>query len=70
MRGMESIIIVDDGHAALIEGGFLNNDIKSYLWSHGKQTMTTGCDCVGYVAPILGGGHGWNQGNAPDASNA
>lgn len=24
--------------------------------------VTTGCDCVGYIAPTLGGGHGWLQG--------
>jgi FAD/FMN-containing dehydrogenase len=64
MRGMDNITIVDDGRAALIEGGILNGDIMSYLWPLGKQTMTTGCDCVGYISPILGGGHGWFQGNA------
>ena len=24
--------------------------------------MTTACDCVGFIAPVLGGGHGWLQG--------
>lgn len=59
---MNNITIVDDGGAALIEGGVSTGDIIPYLWSLGKQTMTTGCDCVGYIAPILGGGHGWLQG--------
>ncbi|KAF1941720.1 FAD-binding domain-containing protein [Clathrospora elynae] len=62
MTGMNNISIVDDGHAALIGGGALTGDVISYLWSHGKQTVTSGCDCVGYVAPVLGGGHGWLQG--------
>ena len=62
MSGMNDVTIVDNGKAALIEGGVLNGDLISYLWSQGKQTMTTGCDCVGYIAPILGGGHGWLQG--------
>jgi len=62
MTGMNNITIVDDGYAALIEGGVLNGDLIPYLWLHGKQTTTTGCDCVGYIAPILGGGHGWLQG--------
>ncbi|CAO2658349.1 Nn.00g060720.m01.CDS01 [Neocucurbitaria sp. VM-36] len=62
MHGMNNITIVDDGVAAIIEGGVLNGDLISYLWSQGKQTMTTGCDCVGSIAPILGGGHGWLQG--------
>ena len=59
---MNRISIVDDGQAVLIEGGVLNGDLVSYLWAQGKQTMSTGCDCVGYIAPILGGGHGWLQG--------
>ncbi|KAJ4371725.1 hypothetical protein N0V86_008278 [Didymella sp. IMI 355093] len=59
---MNNISIVDDGQAALIEGGVQNGDLVEYLWARGKQTATTSCDCVGYIAPILGGGHGWNQG--------
>lgn len=62
MQGLSNITIVDNGEAAIIQGGVLNGDLISYLWSHGKQTMSTGCDCVGYIAPILGGGHGWLQG--------
>lgn len=62
MCGMNNVTITDDGNAALIEGGALTGDIIPYLWFHGKQTTTTGCDCVGYMAPILGGGHGWLQG--------
>lgn len=62
MGGMSNITIVDDGRAALVDGGVFNGDLVPYLWSRGKQTATTGCDCVGYIAPILGGGHGWLQG--------
>ncbi|KAJ4321381.1 hypothetical protein N0V94_002918 [Neodidymelliopsis sp. IMI 364377] len=62
LRRMNNITIVDDGQAALVQSGVLNGDLASYLWTRGKQTMTTGCDCVGYIAPILGGGHGWFQG--------
>ncbi|KAL6710313.1 hypothetical protein ACN47E_009259 [Coniothyrium glycines] len=62
MGGMDNVSIVDDGSAAVIQGGVSNGDLLPYLWSHGKQTVTTGCDCVGYIAPILGGGHGWLQG--------
>lgn len=39
-----------------------NGALIRTLWAAGKQTVTTGCDCVGYVAPVLGGGHGWLQG--------
>lgn len=62
MRGMSGIEIVDDGIAALVEGGVMNGDLIRTLWDHGKQTVTTGCDCVGFIAPVLGGGHGWLQG--------
>lgn len=53
---------MDNNTAALIQGGVLNGDLIPYLWSRNKQTATTGCDCVGYIAPILGGGHGWLRG--------
>jgi FAD/FMN-containing dehydrogenase len=59
---MRNITIVDDGQAVIIEGGVRTGDLLPYLWSRGKQTMTTACDCVGFIAPVLGGGHGWLQG--------
>ncbi|XP_014554941.1 hypothetical protein COCVIDRAFT_103737 [Bipolaris victoriae FI3] len=62
MRGMKDISITENGDTALVGGGILNGDVLDYLWAHGKQTMTTACACVGYISPILGGGHGWNQG--------
>jgi FAD/FMN-containing dehydrogenase len=62
MRGMDNITITKNGDTALIGGGILNGDVLDYLWAHKKQTMTTACACVGYISPILGGGHGWNQG--------
>lgn len=62
MRGMNDISITESSNTALVGGGILNGDVLDYLWAHGKQTMTTACACVGYISPILGGGHGWNQG--------
>ncbi|KAF1925914.1 FAD-binding domain-containing protein [Didymella exigua CBS 183.55] len=56
---MNNTPIVDDGQAVLIEGGVLNGDL----------TATTGCDCVGFIAPILGGGHGYNQGRYGKATD-
>lgn len=66
---MNNISIVDDGQAVLIEGGVLNGDLVEYLWARGKQTATTACDCVGYIGPVLGGGHGNNQGRYGKASD-
>lgn len=62
MRGMNDISITNNGDTALIGGDILNGGVLDYLWAHGKQTMTTACACVGYVSPVLGGRHGWNQG--------
>lgn len=66
---MKNMSIVDEGQAVLIEGGVLNGDLVQYLWDRGKQTATTGCDCVGYIAPVLGGGHGYNQGRYGKATD-
>ena len=66
---MNDIVIADDGDIALIQGGILNGDVTDFLWAHDKQTMTTACACVGYISPILGGGHGWNQGRYGLASD-
>ncbi|KAH8711929.1 hypothetical protein GQ44DRAFT_714144 [Phaeosphaeriaceae sp. PMI808] len=69
LRDMSNMTVVDNGQAVLLGGGVQSGDVISYLWSHGKQTTTTGCDCVGYVGPILGGGHGWLQGRYGLASD-
>lgn len=60
MRGMTGIKI--EGHIANLGGGIENGEVIRELWSAGKQTSTTACDCAGFVAPVLGGGHGWLQG--------
>lgn len=47
---------------ALILGGTLSGEVISTLWDLGKQTVTGACDCVGFISPLLGGGHGWLEG--------
>lgn len=69
LHGLNNITIVDNGTAALMGGGVQTGDIIPYLWSQGKQTMTTACDCTGYLAPMLGGGHGWLQGRYGKATD-
>lgn len=66
---MDGISIADGGGSALIQGGILNGRVTDFLWAHDKQTMSTVCACVGYISPILGGGHGWNQGRYGLASD-
>ncbi|KNG50758.1 fad-dependent oxygenase [Stemphylium lycopersici] len=69
LRGMNNLTITESGETAIIGGGILNGDVIDYLWANDKETMTTACACVGYVSPILGGGHGWNQGRYGLASD-
>jgi len=62
MRGMNHVIISNDGKTAKIGGGARVKEIVQELWDAGKQTVTGICECVGISATILGGGHGWLQG--------
>ena len=69
LRGINNLTITESGDTAIIGGGILNGNVTDYLWANDKETMTTACACVGYVSPILGGGHGWNQGRYGLASD-
>ncbi|KAF2471875.1 FAD-binding domain-containing protein [Lindgomyces ingoldianus] len=62
MRGMKGVKISHDGGVASVQGGIENGELVRALWSQGKQTVTTGCDCAGFIGPVMGGGHGWLQG--------
>ncbi|KAI3390594.1 hypothetical protein diail_9111 [Diaporthe ilicicola] len=61
-RGMVYVHISDDGRSATIGGGTQSGEVIGALWARGKQAVTTACDCAGIVSPMLGGGHGWLQG--------
>ncbi|KAF2237159.1 Glucooligosaccharide oxidase [Viridothelium virens] len=63
MRGMRGIDFPEDGAPyATIHGGALLSEVVEALASHGKEGVTGGCDCTGFTGPMLGGGHGWLQG--------
>ncbi|KAK5675709.1 hypothetical protein LTS10_011809 [Elasticomyces elasticus] len=62
MRGMKYVTIAEDGRTARIGGGILSGELAHTLWAEGKQNVGGGCECTGAVAPMLGGGHGWLQG--------
>ncbi|KAJ0117378.1 hypothetical protein J7T55_003792 [Diaporthe amygdali] len=62
MRGMVYVHISEDGSSATIGGGTQSGEVIAALWAKGKQAVTTACDCAGIIAPMLGGGHGWLQG--------
>ncbi|KAH8893450.1 FAD-binding domain-containing protein [Thozetella sp. PMI_491] len=61
-RGMSEITLAEDGTKAILQAGAESGEVIKTLWDLGKQTAATACDCVGFMAPILGGGHGWLQG--------
>ncbi|KAK8061621.1 hypothetical protein PG994_007987 [Apiospora phragmitis] len=58
-----TVEISPDGKTAKIGGGIRARNLTDALWSVGKQTVTGACECVGYLGPGLGGGHGWLQGH-------
>ncbi|KAL2286055.1 hypothetical protein FJTKL_07293 [Diaporthe vaccinii] len=62
MRGLAYIHVADDGRSATIGGGTQSGEVIAALWSMGKQAVATACDCAGIISPMLGGGHGWLQG--------
>ncbi|TVY32619.1 FAD-linked oxidoreductase [Lachnellula subtilissima] len=62
MSQLSSIAVAQNGLTATIGGGVLSKNLTDALWAVGKQTVTGTCECVGYMGPGLGGGHGWLQG--------
>ncbi|KAH7324814.1 hypothetical protein B0I35DRAFT_348933 [Stachybotrys elegans] len=61
-RKMNYVKIAPDGKSAKIGGGATVKDVVDTLEAQGKRTVTGICECVGFSAPALGGGHGWLQG--------
>ncbi len=61
-RGMAGIRLSGDGDVAVIEAGAQSGEVIKTMWDLGKDVSATGCDCVGFMGPVLGGGHGWLQG--------
>ncbi|KAH7377538.1 FAD binding domain-containing protein [Cadophora sp. MPI-SDFR-AT-0126] len=62
MVQLNSIKIAQDGKTVTVGGGIMSKNITDTLWAAGKQTVTGTCECVSYLGPGLGGGHGWLQG--------
>ncbi|KAI7763728.1 hypothetical protein LZL87_011585 [Fusarium oxysporum] len=69
MRDQNVVEIARDGKSARIGGGASVKKVVNELWTAGKQTVTGICECVGVSAPVLGGGHGWLQGQYGLASD-
>ncbi|KAK7398253.1 hypothetical protein QQX98_012366 [Neonectria punicea] len=59
---LSGVDIAEDGKTVTIAGGTKSKLVTATLWNAGKQTVTGACECVSYLGPGLGGGHGWLQG--------
>ncbi|KAM0203939.1 hypothetical protein ACHAQI_010275 [Fusarium lateritium] len=59
---LNDVKISKDGKSVTISGGTKSKKVTQTLWASNKQTVTGCCECVGYLGPALGGGHGWLQG--------
>ncbi|KAF7589612.1 hypothetical protein BBP40_004026 [Aspergillus hancockii] len=60
---LSSVEIAKDGTTVTIGGGTKSKSVTDELWAAGKQTVTGTCECVSFLGPALGGGHGWLQGH-------
>ncbi|KAK4100641.1 FAD-binding domain-containing protein [Parathielavia hyrcaniae] len=63
LRKLSGVVVASDGQTATIAGGTNSKVVIDSLWDAGKQTVTGTCECVSYLGPALGGGHGWLQGH-------
>ncbi|KAK4184400.1 hypothetical protein QBC35DRAFT_540460 [Podospora australis] len=62
LRKLSGVTISPDGQTATVLGGTNSKVLIDALWAQGKQAVTGTCECVSYMGPALGGGHGWLQG--------
>ncbi|CAI6336693.1 unnamed protein product [Periconia digitata] len=60
---LNSISIAQDSTTVTMGGGVNSKKLIDTLWDAGKQAVTGTCECVSYMGPALGGGHGWLQGH-------
>ncbi|KAI1815134.1 putative FAD-dependent oxygenase [Poronia punctata] len=60
---LSTVTVAQDGKTVIIRGGASSKAVTDALWAAGKQTVTGTCECVSYLGPALGGGHGWLQGH-------
>ncbi|KAI0814416.1 hypothetical protein GGR55DRAFT_431499 [Xylaria sp. FL0064] len=61
-RKMNQVKLNENGQTATIGGGANVKQVIDGLAAVGKRAVTGICECVGLTAPIMGGGHGWLQG--------
>ncbi|KAI8634689.1 FAD-binding domain-containing protein [Xylariaceae sp. FL1651] len=62
LRKMSYMNVAEGGNTAKIGGGATVKRVVDALGEAGKRTVTGICESVGISALVLGGGHGWLQG--------
>lgn len=62
LKKLSGVSIAGDGQTATVAGGTNSKLLIDTLWEAEKQAVTGTCECVSYMGPALGGGHGWLQG--------
>ncbi|KAF1993091.1 FAD-binding domain-containing protein [Amniculicola lignicola CBS 123094] len=60
---LNTITIAKDMTSVTVGGGVNVKTLIDTLWEAGKQAVTGWCECVSFLGPALGGGHGWLQGH-------
>jgi len=63
LRKLSGVTIHAANETATILGGTNSKYMIQQLWDAGYQAVTGTCECVNYMGPALGGGHGWLQGH-------
>ncbi|KAL4988130.1 hypothetical protein BDW68DRAFT_187456 [Aspergillus falconensis] len=69
MHKLNSIQIAEDGKTVTVGGGIKSSELIPALFARGKYTVHGVCECVSYLGPALGGGHGTLQGKYGMASD-
>lgn len=59
---MKRLSLDVEGHRLTVGGGVENWQIVDELYAVNQRTSTGGCDCVGIMGLVMGGGHGKLQG--------
>ncbi|KAJ4304909.1 hypothetical protein N0V90_000437 [Kalmusia sp. IMI 367209] len=62
LKQLRKLTIHEDGKSATVQGGSYAHELIKTLWDAGYVTPTGSNECVGYMGPALGGGHGRLEG--------
>lgn len=62
LNQLSGVELSEDLSTVTVLGGTKSKLVRDTVWAAGKQVVTGACECVGYLGPGLGGGHGFLQG--------